>query len=100
MRLQEITDAVLEEAVRAQNHDFDTHDVIFWISRNRPREYAGDLHVALEDTGDPFDNLHMALGRHLATLPGLLQQQHRKQRSLNVRGRETECEVWQRVAAT
>lgn len=99
MRLQQITDAILEEAVRAQATDeFDSHDVIFWISRNRPREYVTDLHAALGDAGDPFVNLHTAVGRRLAALPNLLRQQHRKRRSMNVRGEETECEIWQRVA--
>jgi hypothetical protein len=97
MHLQQISDDVLGEAVRSQPSDeFDSHDVIFWISRNRPRDYAADLHVALEDDGDPFLNLHSAIGRRLAALPRLVQQQHRKQVSMNVRGDQTECEVWRR----
>lgn len=98
MRLQHISDSILEEAVRAQAADeFDSHAVIFWISRNRPREYVEDLYAALQDAGDPFISLHTAIGRRLAALPRLLQQQHRKVESMNVRGEQTECELWRRV---
>ena len=97
MRLQQISDAILEEAVRAQTSDeFDSHDIIFWIARNRPRDYAADLHAALADEGDPFINLHTAIGRRLAALPPLLQQQRRKRSSPNMRGEQNECELWRR----
>jgi len=97
MRLQHISDAILGQAVAAQPAgEFDSHDVIFWVSRNRPREYAADLNAALADDGDPFVNLHTAIGRRLASLPQLAQQ-HRKRVSMNVRGEQTECEVWRRV---
>lgn len=100
MRLSAITDSILEEAVRAQESDeFDTHDVIFWISRNRPRPYVQDLYLGLQDEGDPFVNLHTAIGRRLAALPNLLQRQRQKRTSPNVRGEETKCEVWRRVSA-
>ena len=99
MRLRAITDDILEEAVRAQDSDeFDSHDVIFWIMQNHPRPYAQDLHLALQDEGDPFVNLHMAIGRRMARLNDIVEQQHRKPTSLNVRGEETECEAWWRVA--
>lgn len=100
MRLSAITDAILEEAVRAQqSDDFDTHDIIFWISRNRPRPYVQDLYLALQDEGDPFVSLHSAIGKRLAALPDLVQQQHEKRTSPNVRGERTECELWQRVGS-
>lgn len=98
MRLSAITDAILEEAVRAQQSDeFDTHDIIFWIARRRPRLYAEDLHRALRDEGDPFKRLHTAIGIRLAGLTAIVQQQHIKGRSPNVRGEVTPCEVWERV---
>ena len=98
MRTQQISDVILEESVRDQPaNEFDSHDVIFWVSRNRPREYVDDLHRALADDGDPFVNLHTAIGRRLTSLPHLVQQQHRKQVSMNMRGEETECEVWRRA---
>ena len=97
MHLNEITDALLEQAVRFQEDEFDSHDVIFWLARNRPREYAADLHESLADEGDPFVNLHTAIGRRLADLGDIVQQQHRKRVSMNVRGEETPCEVWRRV---
>ena len=98
MRLRAITDDMLEEAVRAQEaDDFDSHDLIFWISRNRPRPYVQDLYGALEDEGDPFVNLHTAIGRRLAALTHLVEQQQEKRTSLNMRGEETPCERWRRV---
>jgi len=97
MHLNEITDALLEQAVRSQADEFDTHNVIFWLARNQPREYAADLYRSLENDGDPFDRLHNAVGRRLAELGDIVQQQHRKRVSLNVRGRDTPCEVWRRV---
>lgn len=98
MRLSAITDAILEEAVRAQPTDeFDSHDVIFWISRNHPCPYAQDLYLALQDEGDPFVNLHTAIGRRLVCRASLVRQQHTKRTSVNVRGETTECEVWRRV---
>jgi hypothetical protein len=100
MRLSAITDGVLGEAIQEQENDeFDTHDVIFWISRNRPRPYVQDLYLALQDDGDPFVSLHTAVGRRLAALTDLVRQQHRKRRSANVRGEITECEVWRHAGA-
>jgi len=101
MRLNEITDDVLEEAVRAQPaEEFDTHDVIFWISRHRPREYVEGLHAALQDAGDPFISLHTTIGRRLATLPHLLQKQNRKVVSMHVRGEQGPSELWRRVSSS
>ena len=98
MILTAITDTILEEAVRAQPADeFDTHDIIFWLSRNRPRLYVEDLYRALEDQGDPFKRLHTAIGIRLAGLTAVVEQQHIKGRSPNVRGETSECEVWRRV---
>jgi hypothetical protein len=100
MRLTAITDAILKEAVRAQPTDeFDSHDVIFWISRNHPRPYAQDLYLGLQDENDPFVSLHTAIGRRLAALVDIVRQQHRKRRSPNVRGEVDECEVWRRMVA-
>ena len=99
MRLEKITDDILAEAVDAQaGNVFDSHDIIFWVMQNYPRQYAADLHGAMSDEGDPFMNLHMAFGRRLTALSHLLEQQHRKVTSMNARGEETACEVWQRVA--
>jgi len=101
VRLQAITDEILERAVREQTSDeFDTHDVIFWIAQNRPDPYARDLYLALQDKGDPFVNLHAAIGMRLAGLTAMVEQQHIKGRSPNVRGETTECEVWRRVNAS
>ena len=98
MVLAEITDEILRNAVQAQDaNEFDSHDVIFWIARNRPREYASDLQRALVDAGDPFMNLHSVIAQRLAALPDLVDQLHRKRTSISVRGEETECEVWRRV---
>ena len=98
MQLDQITDGILGNAIRAQNEDsFDSHKIIFWIMQYRPREYVHDLNLALDDLGDPFVNLHCAIGRRLATLSSLIQQQHEKNKSTNVRGEETECELWQRM---
>lgn len=95
MQLAALSDTVLEAAIRAQpTAPFDTHDVIFWITRNRAREYAADLHAALANRGDPFDRLHTAISKRLASLTGVVQQQRRKRMSLNVRGKESRVEVW------
>jgi len=98
MRLTAITDAILEESVRAQPTDeFDTHDVIFWISRNYPQEYAEDLYRGRQDRGDPFVNFHAAIGRRLAQLPYLVEAQGRKRQSRNVRNGTDRCELWRRL---
>ena len=96
MRLTAITGEVLEEAVRAQEaEEFDSHAVIFWIARNRPRPYVQDLYLALQDDGDPFVNLHTAIGRRLDRMPSI--RGRGKRSSPNVRGEVTSCEVWERV---
>ena len=96
MRLSAITDSILEEGIRAQPvDDFDTHDIIFWISRNCPRPYVQDLYLALQDEGDPFINLHTAIGRRLDRMPPI--RGRGKHSSPNVRGEVTSCEVWERV---
>ena len=97
MQLHEISDPVLADAVRSQETDeFDTHGVIFWICGYRAREYAADLHAALDDQGDPFSRLHTAIGWRLARLPDLVEKQGRRRSSLNVRGKKSRCAVWRR----
>lgn len=97
MTLKHITDDVLRRAIRAQKAGvFDSHDIIFEIARREPRAYVEDLHLSLQDTGDPFINLHTAIGRRLAQLTGDIRQHHQKRVTPNVRGESSECEMWSR----
>ena len=89
----QITDAILEEAVAAMDHEFDTHDVITHVMRNHPQDYVEHLHshVAMRD---PIQQGHASIGRKLATF-ATIEKTDRPQ-SPNVRGTENENQGWRK----
>ena len=94
-----LTDEILRRVVQEQSEDiFDSHDLIFTLMTDFPHDYVRQLHECL-DHEDPFIKLHTRIGRRLASkeLSDALKQLHRKRRSKNCRGKDDECEIWEKV---
>ncbi|OHB85600.1 MAG: hypothetical protein A2Z38_07320 [Planctomycetes bacterium RBG_19FT_COMBO_48_8] len=95
-----LTDKILRRAVERQLEDeFDTHDIIFTLMTDVPREYVYELHQFRDHPVDPFVGLHTRIGHRLASkeLHNTVRQLHRKRRSKNCRGKDDECEIWEKV---
>ena len=94
-----LTDEILRQAVEQQlQNEFDTHDFIFTLMSDFPRDYTQQLNECL-DHEDPFIKLHTRIGRRLASkeFNDSLKQLHRKRISRNCRGKDDECEIWAKV---
>lgn len=63
------------------------------------REYDRQLYGYLDHPKDPFVGLHTRIGQRLTIeeLHGYLKQLHRKRISMNCRGKNDECEIWEKV---
>jgi hypothetical protein len=88
-----ITDDILDSTTSELGEEFDSHDVIFAIMRQRPREYATDLY-GFVSSPDPILSLHASIGQRLLGLDTL--EPTKKVRSRNARGEETENQQWRR----
>jgi len=95
-----LTDEILEQAIERQEDEFDSHDLFSTLMRERPNDYAHELD-ACTDHQDCFDKLHARIARMVAgeRFHDCVRQTHRKRRSKNCRGQETDCEIWERVKA-
>ena len=95
-----LTDYILERAVRAQENDvFDTHDVCFTLMNEFTSEYVRELYECLEGNQDPFVKLDTEIDKLLASsyLSEIVRKEGSKRRSMNCRGKEEECQVWERI---
>ncbi len=95
-----LTDEILRQAVERCEDEFDSHQLLATLMRDWPNDYAHELETCT-DHEDCFVKLHTRIGRKLAseTFNDCVRQTHRKRRSMNCRGQETECEIWNRVRA-
>ncbi len=88
-----IRDEVLRSITSELGEEFDSHDVIFSIMRQHPREYVTDLY-GFVSSPDPILSLHASIGKRLLGLDTLTPT--KKVKSRNVRGEETENQQWRR----
>lgn len=95
-----LTDEILRQTVERQEDEFDSHDLFATLMREQPNDYAHELD-ACTDHRDCFEKLHPRIARMLTgeRFHDCVRQTHRKRRSINCRGQETECEIWERVKA-
>jgi hypothetical protein len=95
-----LTDEILRQAVEKQEDEFDSHDLFATLMREQPNDYAHELNECT-DQRDCFEKLHPRIARILASerFHDCVKQIHKKRRSMNCRGQETECEIWERVKA-
>jgi len=98
--MKNLTDYTIERAIRAQDDDtFDTHDICFALMNDFPADYVRMLYECLEGNQDPFVKLHTEVEKLLASsyLSHVVRAQGSKRRSMNCRGQEEECQVWERT---
>jgi hypothetical protein len=88
-----LTDEMLHECFAELPQPFDSHAVIREAMRRFPQPYVRELHENVEQR-DPIQLTHSMIGKALASHPGL--QKATREPSLNVRGSETENQVWRR----
>jgi hypothetical protein len=100
-KMQHLTDQILANAVatiiaRQNRLDFDTHELIRVIMRLNPKEYVAELYLWVH-TDDPIIVAHSQIGIALAnhSVPGI--KSAGRHASLNVRGENTQCEIWERI---
>lgn len=98
--MEHLTDRILRGAVERQVEDeFDTHDLIFTLMTDAPREYVCALYQRREHPVDPFVGLHTRIGQRLDddALGNSLRKLPRKRISRNCRGKDDECQMWEKV---
>ena len=95
-----LTDYILERAIRSQKEDtFDTHDICFALMNDFAAEYVRELCECLEGGGDPFVKLNNEIEGLMASsyLSEVVSKTASKRRSMSCRGKEEECQVWERT---
>jgi hypothetical protein len=98
--MEYLTDYILERAIRSQENDtFDTHDVCFTLMNDFTAEYVRELYECLQGGQDPFVKLNNEIDKLMASsyLSEVVSETASKRRSMNCRGKEEECRVWERI---
>jgi len=88
-----LTDDMLRACFTDLPQPFDSHAVIREAMRRFPQEYVRELY---ENVGqrDPIQFTHALFGKALAAHPAL--QKDTREPSMNVRGSDTDNQVWRR----
>jgi hypothetical protein len=86
-----ITDEILTSLSLELGDEFESHDMIFAIMRQYPREYATDLY-GFVSSPDPILSLHASLGQRLLGIATI--EPTVKVKSRNARGEDSENQKW------
>ncbi len=98
--MEYLTDDILERAIRTQhNRIFDTHDVCSTLMTDFVRDYVRELYQCLKSNQEPFVKLHTDIAKRMASrdFEHIVRKLGGKHRSMNCRGKEDECQVWERM---
>lgn len=98
--MEYLTEYIVERAIRAQEDDtFDTHDICFTLMNDFAADYVRELYACLEGNQDPFVKLHTEVEKLLASsyLSHVVRKLDSKRRSMNCRGKEEQCQVWEKT---
>lgn len=98
--MEYLTEYIVERAIRAQEDDtFDTHDICFTLMTDFAADYVRELYECLEGDQDPFVKLNNEIDKLLASsyLSHVVRELGSKRRSTNCRGKEEECQVWEKT---
>lgn len=98
--MEYLTDQILERAIRSQRNEiFDSHDIYSTLMTDFPRDYVRELYECLEYDPDPFVKLHTDIAKRMASqhLSHVVVKHGGKRTSLNCRGKEDLCQVWERI---
>ncbi|MDD3643539.1 MAG: hypothetical protein PHQ19_08775 [Candidatus Krumholzibacteria bacterium] len=85
-------DDVFETVLDAMDDRFDSHDFIFEMMRQFPRQYTAALYECRRSK-DPIRALHAQIGRKLSEMRGRIRKSRMK-RSRNVRGLPSANQYW------
>jgi len=94
------TDEIIERAIRLQPENiFDSHAIYSTLMTDFARDYVRQLYECLEYDPDPFVKLHTDIAKRMASkdLGHIVRKHGGKRMSLNCRGKEEECQVWERI---
>lgn len=95
-----LTNEIIERAIRLQPEIiFDSHAIYSTLMTDFARDYVRQLYECLEYDHDPFVKLHTDIAKRMASKDfGYIVRKHGgKRMSLNYRGKEDECQVWERI---
>lgn len=98
--MEYLTDEIIERVIRSQPSDiFDSHDIYSTLMTDFSREYVQELYEALNSDQDPFVKLHTDTAKRMASkdLSHVVRKCGGKRRSMNCRGKQDECQVWERI---
>lgn len=96
MREYAVTNDMIRELILAMPSEFDSHALIQQVMRRHPREYTIDLY-SFVDREDPIRSLHQSLGQRLLGFNVIEKDETGKVPSANVRGNDTDNQMWRRV---
>lgn len=93
--MEYITEQMIREAIVHMKDEFDSHDVIRWIMRKYPKEYANQLcEYNVNNDKDPFPILHSQISQVVGRTT-LVAKTTRKI-STNARLSDTENQGWRK----
>lgn len=98
--MEYLTEYIVERAIRAQEDDtFDTHDICFTLMNDFAADYVRELYACLEGGENPFAKVDAGIAELLGSsyLSHVVRGLGTKRRSMNCRGKEEECDVWERT---
>lgn len=85
-------DEMFEAVLASMDERFDSHDFIFEMMRQFPRQYTNALYQCRRSK-DPIRTLHAQIGRKLSEMKGRIRKSRMK-RSRNVRGLPSTNQYW------
>lgn len=91
-----ITQAMLVNAISAQDDEFVTHDIVRFLYTNYQHEYLRELN-ANASAKYPFTETHRQLGQALAKLTHLVRKVNKVQSGKTMRGKATLVQKWRKV---
>jgi hypothetical protein len=90
-------DNVFDSIIERMDDSFDSHDFIFEMMRQFPREYTIALYECRR-AKDPIQTLHAKIGRKLSEHRGRITKSRRK-KSRNVRGLPSGNQFWKKIGS-
>ena len=95
-----LTDGIIERAIRSQPVNiFDSHDIYSTLMTDFARDYVRELHECRDSDLGPFEKLHTDIAKRMASkdFRHVVRKHGGKRMSLNCRGKEDLCQVWERI---
>ncbi len=91
-----ISRSIIEHAISEIKEDFDSHDLIFWIMKHRPKEYIQELNTdSYINSSEPFKQLHATIGMNLTHYSSITPMG--KVTSANLFGNMSSNESWRKT---